>query len=286
MACGPLDLSGLRRTDASELQQQPHRADDLSWKGNRHADRRADRRLSREGLCVAGLPAPGEVLEDIREAHTQLLARHPEHPEFRDNCSALLSYDLRFLNYARDPKILDMVEQLIGPDIALWNMSFFAKPALNGRDADAPGQRVLADRAARHLHGLDRDRRRDGGERVPALYPRLHRQNPLMAHQVKNDPNYTLNRELAPTEYDGSTAEDLILPAGGMAFHDVYSPTAPKKTAPPSPAADDAPPDAHDLRLRPRARAAPPRRTRRPEHVPPLDLPAEGQGRFGGMIFG
>ena len=26
-----------------------------------------------------------------------------------------------------------MVGQLIGPDIALWNMSFFAKPALNGK---------------------------------------------------------------------------------------------------------------------------------------------------------
>ena len=26
-----------------------------------------------------------------------------------------------------------MVEQLIGPDIALWNSSFFAKPAKNGK---------------------------------------------------------------------------------------------------------------------------------------------------------
>ena len=52
--------------------------------------------------------------------------------------------------------------------------------------------------------------------------PGSHKQNRLMAHEVKNDPNYTLNRELAPTEYDASTAEDLILPAGGMALHDVY----------------------------------------------------------------
>jgi ectoine hydroxylase-related dioxygenase (phytanoyl-CoA dioxygenase family) len=52
--------------------------------------------------------------------------------------------------------------------------------------------------------------------------PGSHKQRRLMAHEVKNQPNYTLNRELAPTEYDESTAEDLILPAGGMAFHDVY----------------------------------------------------------------
>jgi hypothetical protein len=75
-----------------------------------------------KGYVVPDYRLPGEVLEDIREAHTKLLARHPERPEFRDNCPALLSYDLRFLNYARDPQILDMVEQLIGPDIALWRV--------------------------------------------------------------------------------------------------------------------------------------------------------------------
>jgi hypothetical protein len=58
-----------------------------------------------KGYVVPDYRLSAAVLEDIREAHTQLLARHPEHPEFRDNCSALLSYDLRFLNYARDPQI-------------------------------------------------------------------------------------------------------------------------------------------------------------------------------------
>ena len=45
----------------------------------------------------------------------------------------LLRYDLSFLNYTRDSNILDMVAQAIGPDIILWNSSFFAKPAVNGR---------------------------------------------------------------------------------------------------------------------------------------------------------
>lgn len=43
-----------------------------------------------------------------------------------------------------------------------------------------------------------------------------------MAHEVKADANYTLNRELAHAEYDESKAESLIVPAGGMALHDVY----------------------------------------------------------------
>uniref|UniRef100_UPI00248E2DD3 phytanoyl-CoA dioxygenase family protein n=1 Tax=Thalassobaculum salexigens TaxID=455360 RepID=UPI00248E2DD3 len=73
---------------------------------------------------------PPDTLQAIRDDHDRLLARHPE---FRDNCPDLLTFDSGFLNYARDPAILDMVAQLIGPDIALWNMSFFAKPALNGK---------------------------------------------------------------------------------------------------------------------------------------------------------
>ena len=70
---------------------------------------------------------PRETVERIRADHDRLLAEHPQHPEFRDNCSALLSFDLRFANYARNPDILDMVTQLIGPDIALWNMSMRVK---------------------------------------------------------------------------------------------------------------------------------------------------------------
>jgi len=83
-----------------------------------------------KGYVVPDYRLPESMLEQIRADHDQLLAGHPE---FRDNCSVLLSHDLRFLNYARNPAILDMAAQLIGDDICLWNMSFFAKPALNGK---------------------------------------------------------------------------------------------------------------------------------------------------------
>jgi ectoine hydroxylase-related dioxygenase (phytanoyl-CoA dioxygenase family) len=176
-----------------------------------------------KGYVVPDYRLSDQVLEDIREAHTQLLARHPEHPEFRDNCSALLSYDLRFLNYARDPKILDMVEQLIGPDIALWNMSFFAKPALNGKKTpmhqDGEYWPIVPLATCTVWVAIDEATVENG---CLQYIPGSHKEHRLKVHEVKNDPSYTLNRELVPTEYDESTAEDLILPAGGMAFHDVY----------------------------------------------------------------
>jgi ectoine hydroxylase-related dioxygenase (phytanoyl-CoA dioxygenase family) len=43
-----------------------------------------------------------------------------------------------------------------------------------------------------------------------------------MAHAQKDDPNYTLQQELQPSEYNDDDAEDLILEAGQMAFHDIF----------------------------------------------------------------
>ena len=172
------------------------------------------------GYVIPDYRLPGDQLEEIRERHARLLKRHPE---FRDNASVLLSYDLGFLNYARDPNILDMVAQLIGPDICLWNMSFFAKPALNGKKTPfhQDGQywpiRPLA--TCTVWIAVDDCTAENG----PLEYiPGSHKDGRLKAHDQKDDPNYTLNQELRPEEYDASRAEPLILEAGQMALHDVY----------------------------------------------------------------
>jgi len=173
-----------------------------------------------KGYVVPDYRLPEETLLDIRRDHNRLLEQHPE---FRDNCSVLLSYDLSFLNYARNSTILDMVAQLIGDDICLWNMSFFAKPALNGKktpyhqDGEYWPIRPLS--TCTVWIAVDEATVENGCLRY---IPGSHKSNRLMAHEVRDDPNYTLNRELVREEYDESQAEDLILPAGGMAFHDVY----------------------------------------------------------------
>ena len=81
------------------------------------------------GFVIPDYRLSEETLDAIRDDHARLLRSHPE---FHDYCPQLLAWDLSFLNYARDPEILDMIGQIIGPDFALWNSSFFAKPALNG----------------------------------------------------------------------------------------------------------------------------------------------------------
>ena len=83
----------------------------------------------RDGYVIPDYRVKENTIEAIRSDHSRFVERYPE---FEDYCPALLVYDMTFLNYARDNEILDMVAQLIGPNIALWNSSFFAKPPTIG----------------------------------------------------------------------------------------------------------------------------------------------------------
>ena len=82
------------------------------------------------GYVIPDFRLPESVVEDLRADHARLVTRHPE---LRQYCPNLLHYDLRFLEIARTPEIVAMVSQLLGPDLALWNSSLFAKPANDGK---------------------------------------------------------------------------------------------------------------------------------------------------------
>ena len=73
-----------------------------------------------QGYVIPDYRLSDDIIEEIKIAHKRLITKSPQ---FSDYCGALLIEDLSFLNYARDQNILDMVSQLIGPDIALWNSS-------------------------------------------------------------------------------------------------------------------------------------------------------------------
>jgi hypothetical protein len=173
-----------------------------------------------KGYVVPDYRLSEETLVAIRRDHDRLLAKHPD---FRDNCPALLCYDMAFLNYARDEAILDMAEQLIGSDIALWNMSFFAKPALNGKktpfhqDGEYWPIRPLA--TCTVWIAVDAATVENGCLRY---IPGSHKAKRLMRHDQRDNPEFTLQQELQANEYNDDEAEDLLLEAGQMAFHDIY----------------------------------------------------------------
>ena len=173
-----------------------------------------------DGYVVPDYRLSEETLEGIRAAHDRLLDKHPK---FRDYCPQLLAWDLSFLNYARNPQILDMVEQVIGPNFALWNSSFFAKPALNGnktpwhQDGEYWPIRPVA--TCTVWIAID-DATRENG--CLKYMPGSHQRRQLRKHHMNEAEGLTLNQELGPKEYAEDKAFYLELEAGQMALHDVF----------------------------------------------------------------
>lgn len=173
-----------------------------------------------DGYVIPDFRLPEEALDDIRVAHDRLLRKHPE---FRDYCSCLLAYDTGFLNVARHPDILEMVSQVIGPSFALWNSSFFAKPAGNGKrtpwhqDGEYWPIRPLA--TCTVWIAVDAATPENGCLRV---IKGSHKDRRLRKHRTVELTDVTLNQELQPDEYDPSQAVDLELAPGEISLHDVF----------------------------------------------------------------
>ncbi len=172
-----------------------------------------------QGFVIPDFRLDKETLDTIKGHHERLITRLPE---FRDYCPSVLAYDLAFLNYARIPEILEMVEQVLGGHFALWNSSFFAKPAVSGRatpwhqDGEYWPIRPVA--TCTVWIAID-DANTENG--CLKLIPGSHKKEQLLAHKTNPDPNLTLNQELLSSDFDESQAVDLILEAGQMSLHDV-----------------------------------------------------------------
>ena len=177
-------------------------------------------RYHEDGYVIPDFRLGADALEEIKTLHAALLQRHPE---FRDYCSALLDYEPAFRKFAESPEILDMVGQLIGPDIALWNMSFFAKPAHGGKrtpwhqDGEYWPIRPLA--TCTVWLAVDEATPENG---CLKFIRGSHKDQRLKAHSRTDATDVTLNQELDPAAYDEREAVDLVLEAGQLSLHDVY----------------------------------------------------------------
>ena len=173
-----------------------------------------------DGYVVPGYQVPPDVLDAIKARHTRLLESHPE---FRDYCPALFDHDLGFRDAAANRNILDLVEQLIGGDFALWNMSFFAKPAGDGKRT--PGHQDGEYWPIRPLAtctvwlAVDDSTTENGCLRV---IRGSHKDRALKRHNQVAAGDVTLTQEVDRSEYDESKAVDIVLKAGQFSLHDVY----------------------------------------------------------------
>ena len=128
-----------------------------------------------------------------------------------------------FLEFARDETILNMVGQVLGNNFALWNSSFFAKPAQVGtrtpwhQDGEYWAMRPLA--TCTVWMAIDDATPENGCLR---FIPGSHKGKRVRKHRINNAPGLALNQELTQDEFEESEGVDLVLEAGQMSLHDVY----------------------------------------------------------------
>ncbi len=185
-----------------------------------------------QGYVIPDFQLPVDVVEAMRSELELLIAANPDKTADalfvphapQGNLQGLNSpRHEKWLEFARNPDILDMISQLIGDNIALWGSTVFGKPAGNGKATPwhQDGQywpiRPLASCTA--WIAIDDVGVDNGCMRV---VPGSHRNKHVYSHHDNNADDLTLNQELDAGEYNEADAVDIVLKPGQMSFHDIY----------------------------------------------------------------
>ena len=125
---------------------------------------------------------------------------------------------------ALHPRIIDMVEQVVGPDIILWGTTLFYKRALAGpetgwhRDGQVWPIKPLA--TASVWIAATESTTRNGCLRV---IPGSHAAQRIGEHVFEDRADMIVRRSLAKEEFDESAAINVELEPGQMVMFDVYT---------------------------------------------------------------
>jgi hypothetical protein len=186
------------------------------------------------GYLVPNFRLPLEQIDRLRSTLDQLIRDNPGvRPEKLVSAHVVgqgggmndegVKGSQEFLNLAMEPGILDMVEQLIGPDIILWGCHVFCKPAGDGhetpwhQDGHYWPMRPLA--TCTVWVALDESTVENGCLRV---IPKSHAAKFTHPHLLEDRTDLVLNLRTREDAFDASQAVDLQLQPGQMSMHDVY----------------------------------------------------------------
>jgi hypothetical protein len=183
-----------------------------------------------DGYVIPQYRLAPDFLQSLQEALDDLIRKNPgvrpeklvsAHIEGRNDEG--VSGSRRFLELAMHPPIVDMVEQLIGPDVILWGCHVFCKPAEEGfetpwhQDGHYWPIRPLA--TCTVWVALEPSTKSNGCLRV---IPGSHRDKVLHEHLHEDREDLTLNQRMADGTFNETHAVDLELEPGQMSMHDVY----------------------------------------------------------------
>jgi ectoine hydroxylase-related dioxygenase (phytanoyl-CoA dioxygenase family) len=186
-------------------------------------------RYQTDGYVVPAYSLPAERVAELRSKLDELIARNPDvrpeklvsaHIEGRNDEGVVGS--AMFLELARDPNILDMVEQVLGPDIVLWGCQVFCKPGGDGMEVPMhqDGQywpiRPLANCTV--WVAIDESKAENGCLRI---VPASHREQRIFEHEHDTRDGLVLHDKVH-AGYVDTTPVDVELEPGQMSLHDIY----------------------------------------------------------------
>jgi ectoine hydroxylase-related dioxygenase (phytanoyl-CoA dioxygenase family) len=185
------------------------------------------RHYREQGYVIPRYRLPRDLLERLRGGVEQVLATYTDvAQEDLANPHMIPPTDgprvNPFMEAARHPQILDMVEQVLGPDLVLWITRILCKPAGKGRevpwhqDGEYWPMRPLATCSA--WIAIDPVSTHNGCMR---FIPGSHKQQELYRHHQTSRENLVLNLELDQDQFDESKAVNVELEAGQLSLHDV-----------------------------------------------------------------
>lgn len=182
----------------------------------------------KEGYLIPDYRLPAAQLKRLQEALDNAIAANPGvRPEHlvsihvQGKNSEGVVGDNAFLEIARDPDILDLVEAAIGPDIILWGCHLFCKPAGDGlevpwhQDGHYWPIRPLA--TCTVWIALETSDIENGCLRV---IPGSH--DPAELKEHLREEGGALTQRLGDDAFNESDAVDVVLEPGQMSLHDVY----------------------------------------------------------------
>lgn len=172
------------------------------------------------------LPAP--LFARLRTAvDTLVAARSDVRPDFialpHTPWSTSDGVDLasEFFAIASDAALLDVVEQLIGPDIVLWASAVFCKPATTGLEVpwhqDGQYWPIRPRATVTMWIAIDAV---DAGNGCMRVIPGSHRAGEF-SHEVSAREDLVLNNVLNDPRIDLGRARDITLAPGQVSLHDV-----------------------------------------------------------------
>ena len=183
-----------------------------------------------EGVVVPEFRLPPERLAHLQSLAARLIEDNPHmgdepvaSPHVPGSGVQGVKSDPAWIEVPTLPPLLDMMEQLIGPDIILWGTTLFHKPAGLGRGV--PWHRdgrywPIKPLATTSVWIAVTDCTVGNG--CLRVIPGSHADGEIGRHFRDHSDRVTIPETLHEDEFDEGEARDLVLEAGRMAIFDIY----------------------------------------------------------------